>query len=178
MYPYYLPSYSTLLNLHYRGHIERSLVAWEKAREKGISVPESKRQVDLELFLDEYPRWGLGTPHWSVVLHKMFLHAAEQGQKEVECMFCWGCQGSIYKPDPGVDQSTMELVGYHMSLEGDEGHLLQHVPFTRSQGLPPCGEQQRRWTIQDILSSLTDRLQRWAYPTATGDLDPLGGRVG
>ena len=31
--------------------------------------------VDLELFLDEYPRWGLGTPHQSVVLHEMFLHA-------------------------------------------------------------------------------------------------------
>ena len=40
--------------------------------------------VDLELFLDEYPWWGLGTPHWSVV----------------------------YEPDPGADQSAMELVGY------------------------------------------------------------------
>ena len=31
----------------------------------------------LELFLDEYPWWGLGTPHQLVILHKMFLHAVE-----------------------------------------------------------------------------------------------------
>ena len=78
----------------------------------GISVWQLERQVDLELFLDEYPWWGLGTPHWSVVLHKMFLHATERGWEEAECMFHQGCWGSIYEPDPGADQSTMELVGY------------------------------------------------------------------
>ena len=90
MYPsyYYLPSYSILLTLHYGGRVERSQVAQERAEEKGISFKESEQMVDSELFLDEYPWWGLGTPHQSVVLHKMFLHTAGQGQKEVECMFC------------------------------------------------------------------------------------------
>ena len=66
MYPcyyylyYYLSSYLTLLALHYGGHMER---AWERAEEKGISFRESEQMEDLELFLDEYPRWGLGTPH-------------------------------------------------------------------------------------------------------------------
>ena len=71
MYPYYccLPSYLTLLDLQYGNHVQRSQVAQEKAKEVGISVQESERQVDLELFLDEYPWWGLGTPYWSVVLH-------------------------------------------------------------------------------------------------------------
>ena len=88
MYPYYyLPSYLTLLELHYGNHIQRSQVAQERAGEKGISVWESERQVDLELFLDEYPWWGLGTPCWSIVLHEMFLHTAEGGWKEAECMF-------------------------------------------------------------------------------------------
>ena len=41
----------------------------------------------------------------------------------------------------------------------------------RSQGFPSCGEWQRRRTIQDILSSLTDWLHRQAYPTMTRDLD-------
>ena len=45
----------------------------------------------------------------------------------------------------------------------------------RSLGSPSCGEQQRRRTIQDILSSLTDQLQRQTYPTTTGDLGPQGG---
>ena len=56
--------------------MERAQVAQEHAEEEGISYQESERVVDSELFLDEYPRWGLGTPHQSVMLHEMFLHAA------------------------------------------------------------------------------------------------------
>ena len=92
--------------------MERAQVAQEQAEEKGISYRESEWMVDLELFLDEYSRWGLGTPHWSVVLHEMFLHAAGQWQKEAECIFCRGCQGSIPEPKPGADLSAMELVHY------------------------------------------------------------------
>ena len=66
--------------------MERAQVACEHAEETGMSIRELERVVDSELFLDEYPRWGLGTPHWSVVLHEMFLHAAGQGQKEAEHM--------------------------------------------------------------------------------------------
>ena len=44
-------------------------------KRREISFRESEWMVDLELFLDEYPQWGLGTPHQSVVLHEMFLHA-------------------------------------------------------------------------------------------------------
>ena len=72
---YYLPSYLTLLTLHYGGGIERGWVARERAEEEGTSFRESEWMVDLELFLDEYPQWGLGTSHQLVVLHKMFLHA-------------------------------------------------------------------------------------------------------
>ena len=173
MYPYYyyLPSYLTLLELHYKNCIQRSQVAQERARETGISIQELERQVDLELFLDEYHWWGLATLHQSVVLHEMFLHAVEQGQKEAECMFCLGHQGSIYEPDPGVDQSAMEFVGYHTSWK--EMRDIYHSVYLlkRSPRFPSCGEQQRRRTIQDILSSLMDQLNRWAYPTTTRDLD-------
>ena len=128
--------------------------------------------VVLELFLDEYPQWGLGTPHRSVVLHKMFLHPTGQGQKETECMFC---QGSLYEPHPGADQSAMELAGYRTSRK--EMRDIYHSVYLlkRSLGSPSCGEQQRRRTVQDILSSLMDRLQRQAYPATTRDLDPQGG---
>ena len=178
MYPYYyyLPSYLSLLDLHYGNCIQRSRVAWERAGEKGISVQELKRQVDLELFLDEYPQWGLGIPHWSIVLHEMFLHAAEQGWKEAECMFHQGCCGSIYEPDPRADQSTMELVGYHMSQKEMRDIYHSIYLLKRFPGFPSCGEWQRRRTIQDILSSLTDQLHRWAHPATTRDLDPQGGQ--
>ena len=175
MYPYYyyLPSYSTLLELYYGNCIWRSWVAQERAGETGISIRELERQVDLELFLDEYPQWGLGTSHQSVVLHTMFLHAMEWGWKETECMFHQGCHGSIY--DPGVDQSAMELVGYHMSQK--EMRDIYHSVYLlkRSPWFPFSGEWQMRKTIQDVLSSLTDRLHRQPYPATTRDLDPQGG---
>ena len=177
MYPYYyyLPSYLTLLELHYGNCIQRSWVAQERAREKGISVWELERQVDLELFLDEYCHWGLGIPHWLIVLHEMFLHTAEWGWKEAECMNCWGCHGSIYEPDPRVDQSTMELVGYCMSQKEIRDIYHSIYLLERSPGFPSCGEWQRRRTIQDKLSSLTDWLNRRSHPTTNGDLDPQGG---
>ena len=55
-------------------------MAWERAVETGISIQESERQGDLELFLDKYPQWELGTPHQSVVLHEMVLHATNEGR--------------------------------------------------------------------------------------------------
>ena len=139
------------------------------------SLFRSQRWVDLELFLDEYPWWGLGTPHWSVVLHEKFLHAAKWGQKEAECMFHQGHWGSIYEPNPEADQSAMELVGYQTSQK-EMKEIYHSVYFLRrSPGSPSCGERQKRKTIQDILSSLTDWLQRWASPTTTGGLEPQGG---
>ena len=72
---YYLLSYLALLTLHYGGQMERAQVAWDHAEEEGILYQESERMVDSELFLDEYPRWGLGTPHQLVMLHEMFLYA-------------------------------------------------------------------------------------------------------
>ena len=156
MYPccYYLPSYLTLLTLHYRGCVERSPVAWERAEENGISFRESKWMVDSELFLGEYPWWCLETPHQLVVLHEMFLHATGQGWKEAKCMFHQGCQGSVPEADPRADQSAMELVGYQTSRK--EMRDIYHSVYLlrRSPGSPSCGEQQRRRAIQDILSSL------------------------
>ena len=90
----------------------RSRVAQEQAKEMGTSVREAECQIDVRLFLDEYPRWELGTPHQSVILHEIFLHAADRGWKEAECMVHWGC---VTGPDPGAVQSAMELVGYQTS---------------------------------------------------------------
>ena len=45
----------------------------------GLSAREVEQRIDAELFLDEYPRWESGAPHQSIILHEMFLQAAEQG---------------------------------------------------------------------------------------------------
>ena len=96
---YYLFSYSTLLELQYGGRVQKSWISQEQAREMGTSVREAEHRIDVGLFLNEYPRWELGTPHQSVILHEMFLHAAERGQKEAEHMVCLGCWGSTSGPD-------------------------------------------------------------------------------
>ena len=106
------PSYLALLTLEYGDRMEKSQVACCQGQEEGLSFREAEIVIESELFLDEYPQWGLGPPHWSVILHEMFLHAAGWGQKEVERMCCRGHQSSIPEPNPKVDQSAMELVGY------------------------------------------------------------------
>ena len=34
--------------------------------------------MDVDMFLDRYVRWKVGSPHHSIILHEMFLYAAEQ----------------------------------------------------------------------------------------------------
>ena len=121
---------------------------------------------------------GLGTPHWSVVLHEMFLHTTGQGQKEAECMFCQGCWGSVPEPEPRADQSAMELVGYWMSRKEMRDIHYSVYLLRRSPGSPSCGEWQRRRAIHDILSSLMVQLQRQMHPAATKDISPHTGGVG
>ena len=90
----------------------------------------------------------------------MFLHAANRGQKEVECMVHWGCQGCVTGPDPGAVQSAMELVGYWTSCK-EIWDVYQSVYLLwRPLGIPSCGEQIRKRTIRDILSPLKDHMQR------------------
>ena len=95
--------------------MRKSQTTREWAREVGLSIREAERRIDAKLFLNEYPRWELGAPHWSVILHEMILHATKQGQKEVERLICWGHQGSISRPHLEVDQSAVELVEYWTS---------------------------------------------------------------
>ena len=80
--------------------MEKSHVACHRAEEEGLSIREVERVIESEMFLDKYPQWELGTPHQTVILHKMFLHAAERGWKEAECMCHQGCQSHIPEPIP------------------------------------------------------------------------------
>ena len=78
-----------------------------------------------------------------------------------------GCQSCIPEPNPEADQSTMELVGYRTSRK--EMWDIYHSMYLlwRCPGSPSCGASRRRRAIQDILSSLQARLQRWTYSTKT-----------
>ena len=67
--------------------------------------------MDVEMFLDGYAGWKVGSSHCPIILHEMFQHAMEQGQKEAECMICQGHQHSLPKLDPQVDVSAVQSVG-------------------------------------------------------------------
>ena len=99
-------SYSSLLELHYGGRMSKSQTAREWAIEVGLLIREAEWRLDAKLFLNEYPRWELGAPHQSIILHEMFLHAAKQGQKEAERFVCQGHWGSLPRPDLEADQSA------------------------------------------------------------------------
>ena len=142
-------SYSSLLELHYGGRMSKSQTVREQAMEVGLLVREAEQSIDAELFLDEYPRWELGDPHQSTILHEMFLHATERGQKEAERLVCWG---SVSKPDLEADQSAMEILGYQTSHKETQDIYHSVYLLRRSPGLPLCGSQWRREAIHDILS--------------------------
>ena len=169
------PSYSALLTLRHGDRMEKSSVACHRAEEEGLSFREAERVVKSELFLDEYPWWSLGTPHWTVILHEMFLHTAGWGQKEEEHMCCRGHQSSIPEPNPEAGQSAMELVGYQTPRKEIKDMYHSVYLLRRSPGFPSCGESRRRRAIQDILTSLQTQLQRQMYSTEAEDLGAHGG---
>ena len=166
LYFCYLFSYPSLLELHYGGRLRKSQTTREQVREAGLSIREAECRIDTELFLNEYTWWELGTPHRSIILYEMFLHAAKWGWNEVERLIHWG---SMWRPDLEADQSALELVGYWTSHK--EIWDIYHSVYLlrRSPGLPPCRSQQRRKAICNILSSLKSQLHQKVYPVTAGE---------
>ena len=68
-------------------------------------------------------------------------------------MCCQGHWGSVPEPEPRVDLSAMELVGYQTSRK--EMRDIYHSVYLlrRTPGTPSCGECERRRVIHDILAS-------------------------
>ena len=77
----YLSSYS----LQYGRQMEKAWVAHKHAEESGMSYRESERVVDSELFLDEYPRWGLGTPHQWCCIKCSFMPQGKGRKRQNIC---------------------------------------------------------------------------------------------
>ena len=58
------------------------------AAQEGLSVRETERIMDVELFLEGQAKWEEDSPHWLVMLYEMFTHAANEGQIEAEDTVC------------------------------------------------------------------------------------------
>ena len=86
-----------------------------------------------------------------------------------------GRQGSIREPSSEVDQSALHLIGYHTSQKELRDVYHSVYLLNRAPGFPTCGEVKRRRAIQEILSSLQDRLQRW---TSSAEVEDIYGNEG
>ena len=79
-------SYMTLLILKYGSRMELTQEACLRVEQEGISFREAQRIVESDLFLDEYPRWDLGTLHWPVILTKCScMPRPEDGRRQNAC---------------------------------------------------------------------------------------------
>ena len=153
-------SYTALLTLIYGDRMEKTREACRMAELEGLSYREAERIVESDLFLDEYPRWDLGSPHCLVILHEMFLHMESGGHKQAEHMYHQGHQSRVREPNLEEDQSTLHLIGYHTSQKELRDVYHSVYLLNTALGFPSCGEVKRKRAIQEILSSLQERLQR------------------
>ena len=80
-----------MLELTYQDKHNKSLAAKEWTNTEGLSVREMEHHMDVEMLLEVYAGWEVDSPHHPIILHEMFQHAVEQGQKEAEHMIHWGC---------------------------------------------------------------------------------------
>ena len=141
--------------------MQKSQATREWVGEVQMSIREAKHRLDTELFLDEYPRWDIEGPHCPIILHSMFLHAAQEGQMETERYICQGHWHSLTRLDPKANLPAVLLVGYWTSWKEIQDLYYEVYLLRRAPGPPPCGPQLREEAIQDILSSLSCHLWRW-----------------
>ena len=81
---YLLYSYHELKVAKYGCKREKSQEAKWRSAEEWKPMREMERAVDVDLFLEAQEQWAKDSPHQLIILHEMFLHAAYEGQKEVE----------------------------------------------------------------------------------------------
>ena len=72
----------------YRSKRDKALATKGQAAKEGLSVLETERVMDVELFLEGQTKWEAHSPHHLMMLYEMFWHAADQRQKEAEWTVC------------------------------------------------------------------------------------------
>ena len=148
---FYLPySYHKLMVAKYGCKKEKSQEAKQRSTEEQKPMREMERAVDVDLFLEAQEQWAKDSPHWLIILHEMFLHAAYEGQKEAEQVVCWGCQQHMPQLDPEVGIPTVQLVHPEIDREQLIELYLEVYKLHRLPGSPP-GELA---ILEEILSVL------------------------
>ena len=103
-------SYHALLSLHYESHPTKTAATKKLAQEVGISVREAERHLEVDVFLDKYPRWEPGRLHCLFLLQWMLTHARATRQKEQDHAIHWGHQQPLPEWDLSAEVPPVELV--------------------------------------------------------------------
>ena len=125
---------------------------------EGLSVREVECHMDVEMFLEGQAGWEIDSPHCPIIMHEMFQHAMEQGQKEVECMIQQGCQHGLPKLDPKADASAIWLVGPQTSREEFKSLYYEVYKLWRLPGSPPGELEWIEELVTEMVSSLENCL--------------------
>ena len=142
--------------LKYGSKRDKSLTAKRQADRDGLSVQETEWLMDVEVSLEGQARWEADSPHHLIMLHEMFQHASEQGQKEAECMVCQGHWHGLPKLDPKADVSAIQLVGPQTSRKKIASLYYEVYKLKRLLGSPPREPE----LVAEVVSSLED-CQGW-----------------
>ena len=144
---------------------DKALATKGQAVKEGFQS-ETEWVMDVKLFLERQAKWEADSPHCLMIIHKMFQHTADQGQKEAEHTVHWGCWHELPKLDPEADLSAIQLVGPQTSREEIQSlyykvYKLQRLPGSPSRELE---------LVAEVVSSLED-CQGWEWreaPQMTG----------
>ena len=109
------------MSLKYESCMSKTTTAKKLVQKTGISVWEAERQLNADIFLDEYPRWEPHRSHCPFLLHCMVAHAAAMGQKKQDQAIHQGHQQSLPRQDLSVESSAIELFGPKSTREEIRG---------------------------------------------------------
>ena len=112
-------------------------MAKKRSAKEHRPVQELERAMDVELFLELQNNWPEDSPHHLMVLHEMFWHAANEGQKEAEETICQGHWPHTPQPNPEAGIPAVQLVGPQMMKEELMEIYLEVYKLHRLPGSPP-----------------------------------------
>ena len=95
-----------------------------------------ERAMDMDIFLGAQDQWAKDSPHCLTILHKMFLHAAFEGQKKAEWIVCLACWWHMPQLNPEV-VPTIQLVWLETSREELLDIYLEVYKLHRLPSSPP-----------------------------------------
>ena len=93
--------------------------------------------MDVELFLELWSNWPEDSPHCLVILHEMFRHAGNEGQKEAEQTICQGHWLHMLQLNLEVGVPAVQLVGPQTTKEELMEIHLEVYKLHRLPGSPP-----------------------------------------